>query len=98
MDVARIDESIRQALRAVVDLDEAPDILTTDVNLFAVGLKSLSSLRLVLLLEDEFGIQFSEDLLTRETFSTIIRIREAIVALITSQQTACYGQSGAMSA
>ena len=96
MDVARIDESIRRALTSVVDLNGTSDILTTDVNLFDVGLKSLSSLRLVLVLEDEFGVQFPEAMLTRETFSTILRIRESIVALADAQHASLNGQSGAM--
>jgi acyl carrier protein len=91
VDVARIDVTIRRVLRLVAHLNRDPDALPANANLFDAGLKSLASLQLILVLEDEFGIEFPDDMFTRDSFSTIIRIRDSVIALSDVQRTSANG-------
>ena len=47
-----------------------PDVDWATAALPDLGLDSMSAIELVLAIEDEFGAQFPEDLLVRETFAT----------------------------
>ena len=49
-----------------------------DSDLFAAGLDSMSIMQLSLIIEEEFGTQMPDRLITRETFSTARRIAAAI--------------------
>uniref|UniRef100_A0AAU3GNG2 Phosphopantetheine-binding protein n=1 Tax=Streptomyces sp. NBC_01401 TaxID=2903854 RepID=A0AAU3GNG2_9ACTN len=52
-----------------------------DTDLWGAGLDSLGAVSLMAGLEDEFGIEFPDALLTRETFSTVNRILDAVGSL-----------------
>jgi acyl carrier protein len=55
--------------------------LSDDDDLYGAGLNSHTSVVLMLALEDEFAVEFPDELLRRGTFSTITAIRDAIVQL-----------------
>ena len=71
--------SMKTALRRILSesarLDVAPDTLADDADLYAAGLSSLATVHLMLAIEDEFGIEIPDRMLTRRLFSASIRWR-----------------------
>jgi len=76
-----------QRIRAVIDnhaqLSVRCEALPNNASLYDAGMTSLASVRLMLALEDEFGIEFPDNMLRREVFESVDSIREAL-DLITS--------------
>jgi acyl carrier protein len=68
----------------------AVDAATLDstADLYAVGLTSHASVSLMLALEDAFGVEFPESMLTRATFGSIAAIADALGVLGTSEAAA----------
>ncbi len=52
--------------------------LADDSDLYAAGLTSLTTVNLMLALEDEFDIEFPDNMLGRKTFESIRSLSEAI--------------------
>lgn len=52
-----------------------------DADLVTLGLDSMSAINLLLDLEQEFGIEFPDAMLTDETFRTLSSLRTAIQSL-----------------
>ena len=55
--------------------------LTDDSDLYNSGLTSLTTVNLMLALEDHFNVEFSEKMLGRKTFQSIRTLSEAIQEL-----------------
>ncbi len=76
-------EQIRQVLsehaRLSVDIGTLPD----DADLFDYGLTSHGSISVMLALEDSFDLEFPDEMLTRNVFSSVGAIAGAISALLT---------------
>ena len=53
-----------------------------DVSLYAAGRKSLTALHVLLALEEEFGVEFPDEVLNRANFATLASIRETIRPLL----------------
>lgn len=51
-------------------------------DLYAAGLTSHASVDLMLALEDEFGIEFPERFLKRQTFASIADLSDAVAELV----------------
>jgi acyl carrier protein len=51
-------------------------------DLYAVGLTSLTTVHIMLALEDQFGVEFPDRLLGRKTFGSIQSIVEAVEELV----------------
>ena len=49
-----------------------------DSNLYAAGLDSMAIMQLLVLVEDEFGVEIAERDLTRHNFSTVRHLAELI--------------------
>ena len=73
--------AIRQLLANVGGLGARALELNADADLYDAGLKSLAAVRLVVALEQELAVEFSSDMLGRDTFSSIAAIERAIVRL-----------------
>ncbi|HJV22609.1 MAG TPA: acyl carrier protein [Holophagaceae bacterium] len=58
----------------------AGDLVPTS-DLYAAGLTSLTTVHLMLALEDHFGVEFPDRMLSRKTFESIQSISEAISEL-----------------
>lgn len=56
--------------------------LAPAADLFAVGLTSLTTVHIMLALEDEFEVEFPDRLLGRKTFESIQSIAEAVQELV----------------
>ena len=74
-------ESIRALLaehaRLLVDVGQLAD----DSDLYAAGLTSLTTVNLMLALEDHFEVEFLDRMLGRKTFGSIRALSEAIAEL-----------------
>lgn len=68
----------RLLARIRADLLETGTDFGIDSDLFAAGLDSMSIMQLSLIIEEEFGTQMPDRLITRETFSTARQIAAAI--------------------
>lgn len=76
-----MDESIRQILAQHARLQVDPATLADDADLYQAGLTSHSSVSVMLALEDEFDIEFPQEMLRKKTFQSIAAIREALSGL-----------------
>ena len=56
--------------------------LTEDSDLYSAGLTSLTTVNLMLALEDHYNIEFTDKMLGRKTFGTIRSLSEAIEDLL----------------
>ena len=63
--------ALRRILSESARLDVPPDTLADDADLYAAGLSSLATVHLMLAIEDEFGIEIPDRMLTRRLFSSI---------------------------
>lgn len=70
----------RLLARIRTDLLETGPDFGIDSDLFDAGLDSMSIMQLMLLIEQEFGVQLPDRLVTRTTFATARQIAEAIIA------------------
>ena len=77
MDIAAIRGLVGEHGKLTQDIGSVSD--TQD--LFDVGLTSLTTVNLMLALEDHFDVEFEEDMLNRATFSSIEAIADAIETL-----------------
>jgi acyl carrier protein len=76
-----IDERIRSVIRShgrlPVDIDELAD----HADLFQAGMTSHASVNVMLALEEEFDLEFPDQMLTRSSFESIASIRAALTQL-----------------
>ncbi len=73
-----MDAQLRSILQSAGGLVVPAADLDADADLFAVGLSSLATVRVMLAIEQEFGIEFPDILLTRRTFRSIAALRDAV--------------------
>ncbi|SIT38047.1 Aminoacyl carrier protein [Paraburkholderia ribeironis] len=76
--------ALRRILCGFARLEVPADNLADHADLYAAGLSSLASVHLMLRIEDEFGIEIPDRLLTRRLFSSI----DSMAAVITELQQA----------
>jgi acyl carrier protein len=68
---------VAEHARLRVDVDQLSD----DSDLYEAGLTSLSTVNLMLALEEHFDVEFSDRMLGRKTFSSIRSLTDAITEL-----------------
>ena len=73
-----MNDRIRAILRRVGRLPVAVDALGDDADLHAAGLTSFGTVELMLSLEEEFGIEFPEELIARARFGSIAAICDTL--------------------
>jgi acyl carrier protein len=69
---------IRELLSKHGGLPVAVDQLEDSSDLYEAGLSSFASVQLMLALEEEFDVEFPENLLNRKSFSSIQAIADAL--------------------
>ena len=74
-------DQIRPLLAAHARLLVPVDQLADDSDLYEAGLTSLSTVNLMLALEEHFDVEFLDRMLGRKTFGTIRALSEAIAEL-----------------
>lgn len=77
----RVDE-VRDIVVKHAKLSAGPEQLAPTTDLYEVGLSSLTTVHLMLALEDHFGVEFPDRLLSRKTFESVLSISEAIEELL----------------
>lgn len=80
--------ALRRILSESARLDTPPDTLADDADLYAAGLSSLATVHLMLAIEDEFGIEIPDRMLTRRLFSSIDSLAAAVAELQQAKVTA----------
>ncbi len=78
MSAQQIRELIAQHARLSVNANE----LGEDADLYSAGLTSLTTVNLMLALEDHFNVEFTDKMLGRKTFGSIRLLSEAIQELV----------------
>ena len=71
-------EKVREILTQHGRLSTSVGEIKDDGDLYNAGLTSLATVSLMLALEDEFDVEFPDSMLSRNTFSSIDTIAEAI--------------------
>lgn len=74
-------DQIRDIVAKHARLSADPAELTPTSDLYAAGLTSLTTVHLMLALEDHFAVEFPDKLLSRKTFESLQSISEAIQEL-----------------
>lgn len=70
----KIREVLAQHARLAISIDE----LESGADLYAAGMTSLSSVNVMLALEEEFDLEFPERLLNKTTFASVASIQHGI--------------------
>ena len=76
-----MDDEIRRLLGEHGRLPVDITALTTDADLYQVGLTSHASVNVMLALEDAFDVEFPDSMLRKGTFESIESIHAALVEL-----------------
>jgi acyl carrier protein len=76
-----MDDRIRQILDEVGHLSRPAASMQPDDDLYLLGLTSHATVNVMLALEDEFEIEFPEQMLRRATFQSLANIRTALLEL-----------------
>jgi acyl carrier protein len=76
-----LNESIRSVLKTQGRLAVDPETLADDDDLYRAGLSSHSSVNVMLSLENEFDIEFPDEMLSKATFRSISSVRAALESL-----------------
>ena len=83
-DHANFDARIRAVLAQHGRLAQDAATLADSADLYQAGLTSHASGNVMLALEGEFDIEFPDQMLTRDVFSSVAAIRGALVQLISA--------------
>ena len=75
-----------QRIQAVIDnyagLPRKAETFSDQASLYDAGMTSFASVSLMLGLEDEFGIEFPDHMLRRESFESVNSIRTALALIM----------------
>ena len=76
---------MRERIRTVLDthgrLPVSAEALPDDANLYSAGMTSHASVNVMLALEEEFDVEFPDEMLTRTAFESIGSIAGALTTL-----------------
>lgn len=78
---ATTESTVREVLAAHGKFPQDAHALDADADLYREGLTSHASVNVMLALEDEFDIEFPEEMLTKATFTSIRSISDAVEAV-----------------
>jgi acyl carrier protein len=81
-----ISERVREVLREHAGLVTDISRVAESADLFALGMSSYRAVEVMLALEEEFDIEFPEDMLEKSTFSTVGSIESAVRKLQVAHQ------------
>ncbi|EAR11158.1 hypothetical protein MED297_19762 [Reinekea sp. MED297] len=71
-------DRIRAIVAQTVKLSKDISDISDNDDLYSLGLTSLTTVNLMLSIEDEFDIEFDDNMLSRQTFESITSLAEAI--------------------
>ena len=73
---------IRALLERLGEFPAHPETLRDDADLHAAGLSSYGTVELMVAIEEAFGVEFPDAMLTRATFGSIDSVAAAVSALL----------------
>lgn len=73
---------IRSLLARIGEFPATPEALPDCADLHEAGLSSYGTVELMVAIEEEFGVEFPDTLLTRATFSSIDSVAAAVADLL----------------
>jgi acyl carrier protein len=79
--IGDMEQKVREILAANSRVADATQV-AADADLYALGLTSHASVNVMLALEEEFDVEFPDELLKKETFSTVRSIVTALSGLV----------------
>ena len=80
-------ELLRHILSESVRLQVPITTLDDDADLYAAGLESIATVHLMLAIEENFDIEIPDELITRQLFSSIDSMADAIAGLQEQKMT-----------
>jgi acyl carrier protein len=89
----RVKAKIRALLERLGEFPASPEALRDDADLHAAGLSSYGTVELMVAIEEKFGVEFPDTLLTRATFGSINSVSAAVESLL--GQDAAFAEAGA---
>ncbi len=75
-------DKVRNIVLEHAKLSIEPNALLDDSDLYDAGMSSQASVHLMLALENEFDVEFPDELLTRDVFRSIDAISNAVSQLV----------------
>jgi acyl carrier protein len=76
-----IDDEIREVIAQYARLYIDMGALADDTDLFRAGMTSHGTVNLMMGLEERFSVEFTDEMLGRNTFESISSIRDALLTL-----------------
>jgi acyl carrier protein len=76
-----MDDKVRSIVNAQGRLPVDVSALSDEDDLYAAGLTSHACVNVMLALEDEFEVEFPDELLRKSTFASVASIRDALAQL-----------------
>lgn len=86
--MSAIAQRIKQCLVEHLRMISSADEIESNAELTTLGLTSMAATNLLIDLEDEFAVEFSDHLLTPEVFSKVTTLESAIAGLLADQVSA----------
>jgi acyl carrier protein len=83
-----MNQTIRDLLKKHANLPTAVDELADGADLYAAGLSSFASVQVMLALEENFDIEFPDNLLNRKSFASIEAIERTVQSIVESRKVA----------
>lgn len=75
------DEDVLRVVRSNLPGVRNAERVEVDTDLWSSGMDSLANIAVMVAVEDAFGIEFTDELLTREVFATVASIADAVRGL-----------------
>ncbi|MFI7635078.1 acyl carrier protein [Nonomuraea sp. NPDC049400] len=76
-----VERRVRDLLARRAVLPGVIESVEAEADLWELGMESLAMVGVMVAVEDEFGIEFPDELLTRETFRSLAVITDAVMSL-----------------
>lgn len=81
-------DSVMKSVQEIVQRNSYIDkIISTDDDLRKLGINSLNFIKMIVSIEDEFGIEFPDDALCFDKYNTVIEIADLVFALLEKKKT-----------
>ncbi|MFI7442692.1 acyl carrier protein [Nonomuraea indica] len=77
----RVERRVRLLLAGRSVLPGVIESADAGADLWELGMESLAMVGVMVAVEDEFGVEFPDELLTRETFRSLAAITDAVLSL-----------------
>lgn len=81
-------ETIREILKKHANLPVGVDAIAEGADLYAAGLSSFASVQVMLALEENFDIEFPDNLLNRKSFQSIEAIARTVDSILDGRKVA----------